>query len=89
VNVEHRCKKLCGTNMDFCWLKDVRTEACQGTAQEKRAHLILLLRDGNESGDQLPIEGCTVKGHKMCTLCFREVFMVRNWGVLKTRVDVS
>jgi hypothetical protein len=76
VEAEHGCKKGCGHTMDFCWLKDVRFAACEGTAQEKRAHLILLLRDGNASGDHLPIEGCTVRGQKLCTACFREVFKV-------------
>jgi hypothetical protein len=82
--VQHACKKNCCTpaTCDLLWLKDVRTAACEGTAQDKRAFLILQLRDGNTSDDPLPIQGCTVRGVSMCTVCFREVFQVRMYWTL-------
>ena len=75
----YSCKLGCALNRDLCiqWMHDVRVAACVGTCAQRRAHLLNLLRNGNTSADQLPIDTCPVQGVKLCHKCFRQVFNVR------------
>ena len=68
------------------WMHAVRKAVCVGTCAEMRAHLLNLLRNGNKSADQLPIDTCHVQGVTLCQKCFRQVFKVRMYLTMHERL---
>ena len=85
---EYKCKFGCALHKDLCveWMHDVRKAACVGTCAEMRKHLVNLLRNGNKSADQLPIDTCHVQGVTLCQKCFRQVFKVRMYLTMHERL---